>query len=83
MDSKGALGHSNERPANYLLRRLSERDYRLIERHLERVKVSANQTLYHPGDKVEAAAFPCGSALIGFAVLLEVDREVHATTVGI
>jgi len=82
MDSKGALGHSNERPANYLLRRLSERDYRLIERHLERVKVSANQTLYHPGDKVEAAAFPCGSALIGFAVLLEVDREVHATTVG-
>src|ERR1700754_3599633 len=82
MNSKGTLGHSNERPANYLLQRLTEHAYHLIEHYLERVKVSANQILYHPGDKVEATAFPCGSTLISFAVSLEVDREVHAIVVG-
>lgn len=82
MDSEKALGRSNKRPANQLLQRLTERDYRLIERYLEYVKVSANQILYHPGDKVEAAAFPCGSTLISFAVSLEVDREAHAMAVG-
>jgi hypothetical protein len=81
MDPKEAPDRSN-RPANHLLQRLSERDYRLIERYLEYGKVSANQVLYHPGDKVEATAFPCGSTLISFAVSLEVDREVHAIAVG-
>ena len=47
MDPKEAPDRSN-RPANYLLQRLAERDYRLIERYIECVKVSANQVLYHP-----------------------------------
>lgn len=82
MDSKELLDRSDDRPANQLLRRLTERDYRLIERYFDRVKVTVNQILYHPGDKVEVAAFPCGSTLISFAVSLEADREVRAITVG-
>jgi CRP-like cAMP-binding protein len=82
MNSGETLVRSNGRPANQLLQRLTERDYHLIERYLERVKVSANQILYHPGDKVEAVAFPCGSTMISFAVSLEVDRDVHAIAVG-
>jgi CRP-like cAMP-binding protein len=82
MDSKRAPGRSDARPINRLLQRLTEQDYKLIRHHLELGAVSANQVLYHPGDQIEALTFPCAATVIGVAVSVEQDREVHATIVG-
>jgi len=82
MASRETPGRSDERPANHLLRRLTESDYELIGPYLERGTVSVNRSLSHPGDQIKAMTFPCGATLIGFAVSVELDREVYATTVG-
>lgn len=82
MASKVGRDRSNDRPANDLLRRLTDNDYKLVGPYLERGRVSDNQNLHHPGDQIEALTFPCGATLIALAVSVEVDRDVCATTVG-
>ena len=82
MGSNEAPDRSNHRPANHLLQRLSGSDYRLLGPYLERGTVAYNQSLFHPGDQIEALTFPCGATLIGVAISVEVDREVCATMVG-
>ena len=82
MASKEAPERSNGRPANHLLRRLAENDYKLVGPYLERGTVSDNQNLFHAGDQIETLTFPCGATLIGLAISVEIDREVCATTVG-
>lgn len=82
MASEEALDRLNDRPANDLLRRLTESDYKLVGLYLEQGTVADNQNLFHPGDQIEALTFPCGATLIGLAVSVELDREVCATTIG-
>jgi len=70
------------RPQNDLLRQLSDPDYQLLAPHLQAVELGANHILHHAGDDVGIAHFPCGPALVSFAVPVEDDREVESLLVG-
>ena len=70
------------RPKNELLRQLSHSDFELLAPHLQSVDLGANHVLHHPGDDVSVAHFPCGPALLSFAVPVEDDREVESFVVG-
>ena len=70
------------RPANNLLRHLSESDFDLLAPHLERGELASNQVLYHPGDDVDVAYFPCGPSLASHIVSIEDGREVEAVLIG-
>jgi len=70
------------RPSNDLLQQLRPHDFELIAPHLQPVDVAPGHTLHHAGDKVTAAHFPCGAALVSFAVPVEDDREVESMLVG-
>ncbi|EJN15567.1 cAMP-binding protein [Bradyrhizobium sp. YR681] len=70
------------RPQNDLLRQLSPHDFELIAPHLQPVDLAASHILHHAGDAVTAVHFPCGSALVSFAVPVEDDREVESLLVG-
>ena len=73
---------SDQRPANNLLRHLSENDFDLLAPHLEYAELASNQVLYHPGDDVDVAYFPCGPSLASHIVSIEDGREVEAVLIG-
>jgi hypothetical protein len=70
------------RPQNDLLRQLAPHDFELLAPYLQPVDLAANHILHHAGDAVAAAHFPCGGALVSFAVPVEDDREVESLLVG-
>ncbi|MEY9465354.1 CRP-like cAMP-binding protein [Bradyrhizobium ottawaense] len=70
------------RPPNDLLRQLTHQDFELLAPHLQPVELAASHVLHHAGDDVAAVHFPCGSALVSFAVRVEDDREVESLLVG-
>jgi len=70
------------RSPNDLLRQLSPLDFELLAPHLQPVDLAASHILHHAGDAVTAVHFPCGSALVSFAVPVEDDREVESLLVG-
>lgn len=70
------------RPANNLLRRLSQADYALLAPHVTVENSAANQLLYSPGDDVQVVHFPCGPALATFLVPNEDGRDVETILVG-
>lgn len=70
------------RPQNDLLRQLTHQDFELLAPHLQPIEVDASQILHHAGDSVAAVHFPCGPALLSFAVPVEDDREVESLLVG-
>ncbi|MCK1542412.1 hypothetical protein IVA98_07825 [Bradyrhizobium sp. 160] len=70
------------RPANNLLRNLSDEDLLLIQPYLEIRQIVAGQVLTHPGDPNDALHFPCGPNFVSLAVPVDEDREVDSTIVG-
>jgi hypothetical protein len=72
----------DQRPANNLLRYLSDRDFDLVARHLEYGRLASNQILYNPGDDIDIAYFPCGPSLASHIVSIEDGREIEAIVVG-
>ncbi|QOZ10037.1 Crp/Fnr family transcriptional regulator [Bradyrhizobium sp. CCBAU 51765] len=70
------------RPQNDLLRQLNHQDFELLAPHLQPVELEASHILHHAGDDVAAVHFPCGPALVSFAVPVEDDREVESLLVG-
>jgi hypothetical protein len=70
------------RPQNDLLQRISHADFELLAPHLQPVELEASHILHHAGDAMAAVHFPCGSALVSFAVPVEDDREVESLLVG-
>lgn len=70
------------RPQNDLLRQLNDQDFELLAPHLQPVELEASHVLHHAGDDVAAVHFPCGPALVSFAVPVEDDREVESLLVG-
>ncbi|MET4296492.1 hypothetical protein ABIA99_007124 [Bradyrhizobium sp. LB12.1] len=70
------------RPHSRLLRLLSTDDFTALQANLEEIEGRSGQVLYHPGDHVENVYFPCGQALVSFAVAVEEDRDVQAIMVG-
>ncbi len=71
-----------ERPANNLLRRMSEADFGLIGPFLDANTAEAEDLLYNPGDDVETVHFPCGSSLISYLIPNEDGRDVEVILVG-
>jgi CRP-like cAMP-binding protein len=70
------------RPQNDLLQQLNATDFELLAPHLQPVDLAAGHILHHAGDEVTAVHFPCGPALVSFAVPVEDDREVESLLVG-
>ena len=70
------------RPANNLLRRLSQADYALLAPYITVETTAANHLLYNPGDDVQVVHFPCGPALATFLVPNEDGRDVETILVG-
>ena len=71
-----------ERPANNLIRRMTEADYDLIAPFLDTHKAKSEDLLYNPGDDVETVHFPCESSLASYLVPNEDGRDVEAILVG-
>lgn len=70
------------RPLNNLLRALRDRDYALIQPHLESITAPAGEILYNPGDHVGFVYFPCGPSLASFLVSSDDGRDVETVLVG-
>ncbi|MBR0776135.1 Crp/Fnr family transcriptional regulator [Bradyrhizobium diazoefficiens] len=70
------------RPQNDLLQNLSAPDFELLAPHLQWVELGASHILHHAGDSMAVIHFPCGPALVSFAVPVEDDREVESLLVG-
>lgn len=75
------MSNLDRRPLNGLLRHLEDDDYELLSPALSISESAQGETLYHPGDAVEAVYFPCGPTLISLAVATE-DRDVDTVLVG-
>nr|WP_228747493.1 Crp/Fnr family transcriptional regulator [Bradyrhizobium sp. BR 10289] len=61
---------------------LSRHDFELLAPHLQPVDMAAGHVLHHAGDTVTAVHFPCGPALVSYAVPVEDDREVESLLIG-
>jgi hypothetical protein len=70
------------RPQNDLLQQLSHHDFELLAPHLQPLELAASHILHHAGDAVTAVHFPCGPALVSFAVSVADDREVESLLIG-
>jgi len=75
-------GRNSERPANQLLRQLSDNDFKLLASHIDVVELTSGHIICNPGDIVETMIFPCGPALISFVVALEDGSDVDVALVG-
>lgn len=73
---------TSSRPHNDLLGVLSESDYALIAPHLTLDRCAPNQTIYNPGDNVEAVYFPCDTSAACFVLAVEDGREVQVVMIG-
>jgi hypothetical protein len=73
---------STQRPNNWLLQQLPDRDYRMIGPDLVGKTIEANHVIWHPGDDADSIFFPCGATLISLAVSVAVGHEVHALAIG-
>jgi hypothetical protein len=82
MSWEGSSAGPDHRPANNLLRHLSERDFALVAPDLEYGRLASNEILYNPGDNIETVYFPCGTSLASHIVSIEDGREVEAILVG-
>ncbi|WP_298242198.1 Crp/Fnr family transcriptional regulator [uncultured Bradyrhizobium sp.] len=78
----GRASEVESRPANNLLRRLSQADYAMLAPHVAVENAVPNQLLYSPGDDVQVVHFPCGPALATFLVPNEDGRDVETILVG-
>lgn len=70
------------RPHNNLLRALRDRDFALLQPHLEAVTAPAGEILYNPGDHVGSVYFPCGPSLASFLVSSDDGHDVETVLVG-
>lgn len=71
-----------QRPANNLLRRMSEADFALIGPFLDIADATSNELFYNPGDDVETVYFPCGPSLVSYLIPNEDGRDVEVILVG-
>lgn len=67
---------------NNLLMALRPADLALLRPRLEGVTLATGTMLFHAGEEVRWAHFPCGGALVAFQVGLEDGRDVEAALVG-
>src|SRR5947209_5695876 len=72
----------NGRPHNDILRRLTERDFSLLEPHLQRLNCATDIVLYQPGDEVDTVHFPCGPSMVSLVVPIEDGRDVETLSIG-
>ena len=82
MESPPASPSAEPGVTNNLLAALQPRDQAMLRALLRPCECEAGATLYHPGDFVEFAYFPCGPALASFKVVLTDGREVETALVG-
>lgn len=83
MDARiGKATEVESRPANNLLRRLSQADYALLAPHVTVEDCAASELLYNPGDNIQVVHFPCGPAVATFLVPNEDGRDVETILVG-
>ncbi|HET7887229.1 MAG TPA: helix-turn-helix domain-containing protein [Bradyrhizobium sp.] len=82
MISQGRPERGGDRPNNNLLRRLSEKDFSLIEPYLSAEHAIDDELLYNPGDDVDVVHFPCDASLASYLVSNEDGRDVETVLVG-
>jgi hypothetical protein len=82
MNWEGYSAGPDHRPANNILRHLSDGDFALVAPDLEYSHLASNQILYNPGDDIDVVYFPCGTSLASHVVSIEDGREVEAILVG-
>jgi hypothetical protein len=70
------------RPANNLLRKLTDSDYALLAPRLEETDIPAGELLYNPGDNVATVHFPCEASLASFLIANEDGRDVETILIG-
>jgi len=70
------------RRANRLLAALSERDFSVLEPHLELVALPRGKVLFEPGDEVTTTYFPCHRTMASLLIVTRDGREVEAATIG-
>ena len=70
------------RRANRLLGALSDRDFAVLEPHLERVSLPRGKVLFEPGDDVTTTYFPCHRSMVSLVIVTRDGREVEAATIG-
>lgn len=75
-------GKKSGRPANHLLSRVSESDFRLLGSYIDVVDLKSGHIIYSPGDAAKFTHFPCGPALVSFVVALEDGSEVDVALIG-
>ena len=70
------------RRANRLLAALSQRDFAVLEPHLELVELPRGKVLVEPGDDVVTTYFPCHRTMVSLLIVTRDGREVEAATIG-
>lgn len=75
--SRGAL-----RTANRLLAAISQREFEVLEPHLDLVSLPRGKVLFEPGDDVTTTYFPCHRTMASLLIVTRDGREVEAATIG-
>ena len=70
------------RHANRLLRALGDREFAVLEPHLEPVALARGKVLFEPGDEVTTTYFPCHRMMASLLIVTRDGREVEAATIG-
>jgi CRP-like cAMP-binding protein len=68
--------------ANRLLAALSQRDFAVLEPHLEPIALARGKVLFEPGDDVTTTYFPCHRTMASLLIVTRDGREVEAATIG-
>jgi CRP-like cAMP-binding protein len=79
---RGAEARSALRPANRLLAALSDREFDVIEPHLDVVRLKRGEVLFEPGEDVNITYFPCRRTMASLLIVTRDGREVEAATIG-
>jgi CRP-like cAMP-binding protein len=76
----GKINHA--RCGNRLLTALSDRDFAVLEPHLEPILLPRGRVLFEPGDEVDITFFPCHRTMVSLLVVTLDGHEVEAATIG-
>lgn len=82
MSERRPAAGNDTRRANRLLAALSQRDFAVLEPHLELITLSRGRVLFEPGDQVDTTYFPCKRTMASLLVVTADGHEVEAATIG-
>lgn len=82
MSERRPAAGNDTRRANRLLAALSQRDFAILEPHLELITLSRGRVLFEPGDQVDTTYFPCKRTMASLLVVTADGHEVEAATIG-